>query len=163
MNEEIKPVTPATNPASTQTPKRSGWLPVVILLIVFLVGYVPMWLKSNRLNKELFHAQRQARLERIQMTFANATLDARRGEYEAARQGMATFFSLVTAETDRGIGSVLSASASEALKPLLAQRDDLITLLARGDPAAAERLAAAYAEFRGGIIPSAYSAGKSQP
>jgi hypothetical protein len=31
---------------------------------------------------------------------------------------------------------------------LLAQRDDLITLLARGDPASAERLAAAYVQFR---------------
>jgi hypothetical protein len=85
------------------------------------------------------------------MTFANATLDARRGEYEAARQGMATFFSLVTAEMNRGIGSVLPASAAEALKPLLVQRDDLITLLARGDAASAERLAAAYTDFRKAI------------
>ena len=61
---------------------------------------------------------------------------------------MASFFSLVNAELDRGLGSALPSSAPEGLKPLLAQRDDLITLLARGDPASAERLATAYANFR---------------
>jgi hypothetical protein len=34
------------------------------------------------------------------------------------------------------------------LQPLLNQRDDLITLLARGDPAAAERLVNACASIR---------------
>jgi hypothetical protein len=61
---------------------------------------------------------------------------------------VANLFSLITAEMDRGIGSALPSAATEGLKPLLAQRDDLITLLARGDPASAERLANAYADFR---------------
>ncbi len=114
----------------------------------FLVGFVPMWLQSSRLKGELSRAQRHARVEQIQITFANAALDARRGEYEPARLATANFFTLVQAELDRGIGSALPASASEGSKPLLTQRDDLITLLARGDPASAERLATAYADFR---------------
>jgi hypothetical protein len=96
----------------------------------------------------LVQTQRQARVQHIQITFANATLDARRGDYEPARQGMATFFTLAQAELERGIVSALPSGASEGMKPLLSQRDDLITLLARGDPASAERLAAAYANFR---------------
>jgi len=121
---------------------------VFVLLGVFLVGFGPMWLKSSRLNGQLFRAERQLRLELIQLTFANAALEARRGEYEPARQNTASFFNLVTAEQDRGLDSALPAGSSDALKSLLAQRDDLITLLARGDTASAERLANAYADFR---------------
>jgi len=151
MIEETKPAveptpeTPGTQPA---TKKRPAWLPVLVLLVVFLAGFVPMWLKTNRLNSEVLSAQRQARVQQIQITFADAARDARGGNYEPARQGMAAFFSLVNAELARGLESALPAGASEELKPLLAQRDDLITLLARGDPASAERLAAAYADFR---------------
>jgi len=151
MNEESKPATKpaAETPASQPIAKeRPSWLPVAVLLGVFLVGFVPMWLKSSRLNGELFRAERQLRLDQIQLTLANAALDTRRGDYEPARQGLANFFSLVTAEQDRGIGSALPAGASDELKPLLTQRDDLITLLARGDQASAERLATAYARFR---------------
>lgn len=151
MNEEVKSKeAPAANtPSPLAKPRKlTAWLPVLVLCGTFLVGFVPMWLKSSRLNAELFRAERQARVQQIQITFADATLDSRRGDYEPARQRMASFFTLVNAEFDRGIGSALPPSASEALKPLLAQRDDLITLLARGDPASAERLATAYARFR---------------
>ena len=151
MNQEHRPKdAPLTKEPSltVRAKKLFSWLPVFVLCGAFLIGFVPMWLKANRLNKELFRAQRAARLEQIQITFADAALDARRGDYEPARQRMASFFSLVTAEMDRGFGSAMPAGAEEKLKPLLAQRDDLITLLARGDPASAERLANAYANFR---------------
>jgi hypothetical protein len=151
MNEEPRPkANPLPNaPSPPARAKRlSTWLPVFVLCAVFLVGFVPMWLKSNRLGAELFRAQREARIEQIQITFANAALDARRGDYEPARQGMTSFFNLVTAELDRGMASALPAGAAADLKPLLGQRDELITLLARSDPASAERLANAYASFR---------------
>ena len=150
MNPEPKPV--EAKPSETLAPalakKRSGWLPAFVLLGVFLVGFVPMWLKSNRLNTELFRAYQQTRVQQIQMALADAALDARRGDYEPARQRLASFYNLVTAEQERGISSALPPGAGESLKTLLAQRDDLITLLARGDPASAERLAMGYAEFR---------------
>ena len=142
------PAAITTAPTPTNPKKRSSWLPVFVLAGVFLLGFVPMWLKSNQLNRELFRMQQEARFQTIQIIFADAALAARRGEYEPARQRMVGFFALVNAETERGLGSALPAGASESLKPLLAQRDDLITLLARGDQASAERLATAYAEFR---------------
>jgi len=140
MNE---PATPTPNPFGKELPeavtpkKRSGWLPVFVLAGVFLVGFVPMWLRSGRLDGELFRAQRQQRVDQIQITFADATLDARRGDYESARKGAANAFSLIRAELDRGLDSALPTGVTEKLKPLLAQRDDLITLLARSDPASA--------------------------
>jgi hypothetical protein len=151
MSDPLPSPTPlASNdkPAPSTPKKRSGWLPVCVLLTVFLIGFVPTWLKSGRLTRELVRTQTALRLETIQLTFANAALDTRRGDYEPARQGMANFFTLVTTEQDRGLDSALPANAADELKLLLAQRDDFITLLARGDAASAERLATAYADFR---------------
>lgn len=151
MSQETKPK--GQSAESTPSPaapaqKRSSWLPVIVLAGVFLVGFVPMWLKASRLSGQLFEAQRHSRVEQIQITLANAALDARRGEYEPARRAMTNFYSLLTAELDRGIGSALPPGASVELQPLLTERDELITLLARGDPASAERLSIAYATFR---------------
>lgn len=155
MNEASKPIEkpPAETSALPVMKKRPSWLPPVVLLGVFLVGFVPMWIKSSRLNAQLFRADQQARVQQIQLTLADAALDARRGDYEPARQRMTSFFTLVHAELDRGIGSALPAGASEGLTPLLTQRDDLITLLARGDAASAERLANAYTDFRKVLVP----------
>lgn len=67
MNRENPPVekpateTPASTASTPTTPKkRSGWLPAFVLSGVFLVGFVPMWLKSTRLNGELFLLDQQA-------------------------------------------------------------------------------------------------------
>jgi hypothetical protein len=155
MNEQAKPndQPPAGEPSRESGPKqRPAWIPIVALLVAFLVGFVPMWLKSGRLSRELSSTQSQLQLEQIQMTFANAALDARRGEYEAARKGMANLFNFLTAEIERGTASVLPPAARDSLQPLLAQRDDLITLLARSDAASAERLGNAYAEFRKTLV-----------
>lgn len=150
MNQEI----PIPNQPIPETPpsKRKGrlgsWLPVIVLLAVFGVGFVPMWLKSSRLTTELQRSQQELRRTQLQVTLAYATLDARRGEYESARRGAASFFTQLTEELDRSVGSGLPANAKTELQPLLTQRDDLITLLARGDPASADRMAEAAAVFR---------------
>lgn len=151
MSDETKPdETSAPDNADPVVKRKTlvAWLPALFLCGAFLAGFAPMWLKSSRLSAELSRAQQQVRVLQIQITLADAALDARRGDYEPARQRLATFFTLVQAETERGFGSALPASATEGLKPMLERRDDLITLLARGDPASAERLAAAYAGHR---------------
>ena len=151
----MNPESQTPDKPSPETPWRKPvrsrfrpWLPVIVLLAVFLTGFVPMWLKSSRLAGELHRGQRELRRTHIQLTLADAALDARRGDYETARRGAANFFGLVTAELDRGIGSALPSNARSELQPLLAERDELITLLARGDPASAERLANACASVR---------------
>jgi hypothetical protein len=81
-------------------------------------------------------------------TLASATIDARRGEYEPARQAASNFFTSLSAEADKGTGSVLTDSQKQNIQPLFAGRDEVITLLARSDPAAADRLADLYASYR---------------
>ena len=72
----------------------------------------------------------------------SAAIDSRRGEYERARVAASSFFTSLREQVDVTQDSEdLTAQQRDGLRPLLNQRDDLITLLARSDPAAADRLA----------------------
>ncbi len=133
--------------------KPSHWMRRVIrytllLLIVFLLGFVPMWLQSREYSSRLSTAEHQLTLARIQESLASAVIDARRGDYEPARQSASNFFGSLRAETDRGADSTLSPAQREGVQPLYAGRDEIITLLARGDPASADRLSDLYVSYR---------------
>ena len=120
----------------------------VVLLAVFLIGLVPMWLVARSRASERDAAQRELRLCQMTSSLSSAALDARRGEYERARLAMSSFFTTLGIQVDPKEASDLSADQKERLRPLLNQRDDLITLLARSDPASADRLAEMYMSFR---------------
>ncbi len=119
-----------------------------VLLIVFLLGFVPMWLKARSGAAELATAQRELSLSRLQGTLASATIDARRGEYEPARLAISNFFTSLRVEADKATGSALTDSQKQNIQPLFAGRDEVITLLARSDPASGDRLADLYATYR---------------
>jgi hypothetical protein len=119
-----------------------------VLLAAFLLGLVPMWLRARGSERARDAAQSALRLSTLQNTLANAAIDARRGEYEPARQAASDFFTSLSAEIDRGGDSALAESQRGALGPVFDARDDTITLLARSDPAAADRLVAIYHTFR---------------
>lgn len=115
---------------------------------VFLLGMAPMWLKAREAASQRDAAQRELRLSQLHGTLASAAIDARRGEYEPARQTASDFFTSLRMQLDAGEDSALTAKQREAAAPLLARRDDLITLLARSDPAATPRLLDMHATFR---------------
>ncbi len=119
-----------------------------VLLIVFLIGFVPMWLKARGSAAELATAQRGLSLARLQNTLASATIDARRGEYEPARLAVSNFFTSLRAEADKPSGSALTESQKQNIQALFAGRDEVITLLARSDPASGDRLADLYESYR---------------
>lgn len=125
-----------------------------VLLGVFLLGFVPMWLIARERANERDVAQAGLRLSQMQNRLASASIDARRGEYEPARIAASDFFTALRAEIDRGQDGALSQQHREALQPFLAQRDELITLLARNDPAAAARLADLYIVYRKAVDPA---------
>jgi Tfp pilus assembly protein PilV len=137
---------PTNPPLKVARPQRLG-LYATVILVVFLIGFVPMWLRARTLANERDAAQQAARLTQLENTLASAAIHARRGDYEPAREAASTFYTNVRAELDSP-QSVLSASQRDMLQPILAQRDQTITLLARADPAVAERLADAYLSYR---------------
>lgn len=119
-----------------------------VALVIFLLGLVPMWLKAREAASQRDAAQRELRLSQMQGTLASAAIDARRGEYEPARQTASDFFTTLRGQIDAGKDSALTAQQREASAMLLTRRDEVITLLARGDPAAAERLSDLYVSYR---------------
>ncbi len=118
-----------------------------LLPVVFLLGFVPMWLKSMETSRSLAETERQLSLAQGQLSLAaiqtaldSAVIEAQRGNNEPARQAASNFFTSLRAETDRGDASALSPAQREAVQPLMTQQDEIITLLARGSSASVNRL-----------------------
>jgi type II secretory pathway pseudopilin PulG len=119
-----------------------------VLIGVFLLGLVPMWLTARSRAQERDKAQAALRISTLQNMLANAAADARRGEYEPARQAASDFFTNLLTEIERGRDSVFNETQQNALRPIFDTRDDTITLLARSDPASTERLFDLYGKYR---------------
>jgi hypothetical protein len=122
-----------------------------VALVVFLLGLVPMWMKARGAASQRDAARRELRLSQTQGELASAAIDARRGEYETARQTASDFFTTLRTELDAGDESPLGARQRDSVAPLLQRRDDIITLLARSDPAAADRLSDLYVSYRAAV------------
>ena len=119
-----------------------------VLLFVFLIGLVPMWITARGRARERDTALAALRVSTLQNTLGSAAIDARRGEYELARQAASDFFTNLQAEIDRGRDSVFNETQRSSLRILFDSRDDAITLLARSDPASADRLLVLYVKYR---------------
>ena len=119
-----------------------------LMLVAFLVGFVPMWLKARESGNNLAATERTLGLAQMQNNLASSVIDARRGEYEPARQAASQFYTSLQADIDKGDASPLTPAQRQAAQALFAGRDEIITLLARSDPAAADRLLDVYAAYR---------------
>lgn len=144
--------------AETEARKDAGGLMrrrviiyAAVLLAIFLLGLVPMWLVARGRASERDTAQRDLRLCRLENNLLAAAVDSRRGEYERARIAASNFFTSLREQVELASPSDLTSAQKEGLRTLLNQRDDLITLLARSDPAAADRLAELFVSFRKGM------------
>jgi hypothetical protein len=137
-----------SKPAKTTHRIRGFILYVARPLVAFLLGFVPMWLKSRERSSSLSEAERQLSLVRMENSLTSAAMDARRGDYETARLAASGFFTFLRAETGKGVDSALSQAQIAGLEPLLTRRDEIITLLARGDAASADLLSDLYGSYR---------------
>jgi hypothetical protein len=133
-------------PAKSRPVQRMATF-VTVAFAAFLLGFIPMWLSARTTANERGAAQQALRLAEIENALAAATIHARRGDYEPARQAASTFYTGLRAELDRGDSGFHPAQRG-ALQALLVERDQMITLLARSDPAVAERLANLYVSYR---------------
>jgi len=146
MNEN--PQHQPVNSTSSMPSIRRTAIYAAVLLVVFLFGFVPMWLKSRESSTSLAQAEHHLRVARIENTLSSAAIDARRGDYEPARQAASDFFTSLRAESDAGTESAFSQRQREELQSMLAPRDEIITLLARNDSASADRLSDLYVSYR---------------
>lgn len=142
----VKPVT------KTAVTRNIPWKMVAVYFALaaafFSMGFIPGWLKARQSAAERETAQHQLRLKQMESQIAAAVINADRGEYEPARQTASDFFTALRTQLDRGDNSDLSAPQRDKVKGLLSQRDDVITLLARSDPAAVNRLSDIYVTYQ---------------
>lgn len=120
---------------------------VIALFAAFLLGFVPMWLSSRENARNLALSQHELQRNQMQNTLALAVIDARRGEYEPARQSASTFFTQVRTELDNNT-NIFSADERTKIAEMFNARDEIITLLSRADSVGAERLSDFYTSYR---------------
>ncbi|HEY6659913.1 MAG TPA: hypothetical protein VI031_02180 [Pyrinomonadaceae bacterium] len=121
-----------------------------ILAAVFLLGFVPTCMMARRSDSERDTAQAALRISNMQNSLGNAMVDARAGNYEMARQQTSDFFTKLRAEVEQG--SLFNSAQETKLRPLMEQRDETITVLARSDPGSADRLTKLYNQYREAVV-----------
>ncbi len=114
------------------------------VLAAFLIGLVPMWITARNNAAELDAAKTQLRRSEISNLLSSSIVDARRGEYETARQESSEFFTRLRAEDDKGDDGFLTADQRTKIKTIFEDRDAAITMLAQRDPASLDRLTGFY-------------------
>lgn len=146
---------PVGQTVETHTDNRR-WLilaAVVGVLAAFLVGFIPMWLHSRGYETQLHNVRDELQVAKLEALIAGAAIDARLGKYEEARQAASGFYQSLQSLL-AGSSVHFTAPQREQLAPLLEQRDEVITLLARGDPASPERLTQVYIATRKAFHPA---------
>jgi len=126
------------------TKKQTQTLVVAAAIVVaFLAGFVWQYARATSLARELRATQEELAVQRLEATFAAATVHAYYGNYELARQLTSQFFTDAAA-----LPAAAPPAAHEKVASLQAQRDALITSLARGNPESAEVLADHFIQLR---------------
>lgn len=118
------------------------------LLAVFLIGFVPVWMTALSRGNDLAAAKIQLKAAHLQNVLSSSVIYSRRGDYEPARISASDFFTSLRAELELDSNSALTQKQRDSIKPLLSQRDEIITLLSRSDPASADRLSDFYVLYR---------------
>lgn len=147
MSEEE--VRDATDAAPTSNVLYIWLIRIGLLLLAFLLGFVPMWISNRQLSADLSTRDKELHRSRVRNSLTAATIYARRGEYETARQNTSNFFTEVRSEMDKGDAGILNEQERIGLNRVMAERDEVITLLSRNDPSAAERLSNVFVEYVG--------------
>lgn len=126
------------------------------LVIAFLLGFVPELAAKRRADRslassrqELAATRQELGLARLQGRLGAAVAEAMRSNYERSRQLMAGYFTgLQDAQP-----AVRDRRRRQAFGAILAQRDEIITLLSRAQPESSQRLMLLYTSMFAAMDP----------
>ena len=143
---------PAAPASLTAANPRAGQLKTyaICFLVGLLIGLIPIGVRLFQVQRERDALQQQIRVAHLEMNLSSAAVLARHGDYTAAREAASRFFADARVAVD-GQDEALTAPQLAHLKAALADRDPIISLLSRGDPAAAERLTAMSVALRAAL------------
>ena len=126
-----------------------------LIIGAFLLGLVPMWWTAYQRGAERDESRQQLSAVERESTLAAAALLARQGEYDRARELASQFFTDVNQHFTSAEVKGETLANADALRASLTDRDEIITLLARSDPASADRLADLYMNYTSTLPPAA--------
>jgi hypothetical protein len=124
------------------TPKKIG-LWIVVLVAVFLLGYLPATLNSQRAQVQRSDLDYKLKLAELCSQLGMSSYEANRNNFANAAQFSSEFFN--------GLRTVVDATKDETLKQklqaVLSRRDEITTNLGEPNPVVKEKLAQMYADF----------------
>ena len=103
----------------------------VSLVAVFLIGFIPEYVRANRLESELRQSREAATGAELRDLIAFAYVQASQKNYGLAAETSSRFFNRVREVANQ----TQDASRQKALEELLAPRDSVTAALAKGDGA----------------------------
>ncbi|HEU4885884.1 MAG TPA: hypothetical protein VFT45_26845 [Longimicrobium sp.] len=131
---------------------------VGIALVAFLLGFLPQWSRANGLRDRLDTAQQELKMARVEGQIGAALTESLRSNYERARQLMTEVYATLQATAPS-----LQGTQRREVDALLAQRDEMITLLARAAPESSQRMMLIYARYHNAFHPRAAPATTPAP
>lgn len=141
-------------PTSRREKARNVLYLLAGLLIVFLVGAGWQFLRAERLQDELAETQLELTFTRLESQLGAATLEARRGSYEIARQLASSFYSGLQERIE-----TTPDAARRHFTAVLDRRDDVITGLSRSQENTGVLLSDLYLQWRSGMAALAEAEG----
>ena len=124
------------------TPKKIGiWS--VVLIAVFLLGYLPATMNSQRAQVQRSDLEYKLRLAELRSQLGMSSYEANRNNFANAAQFSSEFFD--------GLRNIVDATRDETLKQklqaVLSRRDEITTNLAEANPVVKEKLSQMYADL----------------
>ena len=111
--------------------KNKTIVAAIALVAVFLVGFVPQYVKGNRLENELRQSRQEAAGADLRDLIGFAYVQASQKNYGLAAETSSRFFNRVREVANQ----TQDANRRKGLEDLLALRDSVTAALAKGDAA----------------------------
>lgn len=116
----------------------------VLLVVVFLAGFLPSYAKANRLENELREARRDLSLAQLRDLACLAYFQANQKDYGLAAGTSTRFFDRTREAASQSPDLIVRKS----LEDLLSLRDPITAGLAKGDPGVLSDLQALFVKTR---------------
>ena len=110
--------------------KNKAVISAIVLVVVFLVGFVPQYAKVNRLEAELRQAQMGNTSAELRDLAGLAYIQASQKNYGNAAGTAARFFNRVRETANQ----IPDTNARKSYEDLLISRDKITAQLAKGEP-----------------------------
>jgi hypothetical protein len=124
--------------------KNKVVLVLVLLVVVFLAGFLPTYVKAHRLENELREARREQTLAQLRDLASLAYFQANQRDYGLAGGTVTRFFD----STQEAANQASDPGAKKSLQDLLSLRDPITAELAKGDPGVLSDLQALFLKTR---------------